>query len=36
MNNIKDFRKSAIMLVYPNGFIKNVLVDNRLIHIKFI
>lgn len=35
MNNIKDFRKSAIMLVYPNGFIKNVLVDNRLIHKKY-
>ena len=35
MDNLKDFRKSAIMLVYPNGCIQNVLVDERLIHLKY-
>ena len=35
MDNINDFRKSSIMLVYPNGTIKCMPADMRIIHLKY-
>ena len=35
MDELKDFRKTAIMLIYPNGIVKKVLIDLRLIHLRY-
>ncbi len=35
MDNLSDFRETALILLFPDGTIKKMLVDNRLLHINY-
>ena len=35
MGNINNFRKDAIIIIYPDGLVKEVAIDKRLLHMKY-
>ena len=35
MDNLKDFRKSALIIIYPDGTVKNVLINQKVIHLMY-
>ena len=35
MDTLSDFRETALILLFPDGTIKKMLVDNRLLHINY-